>query len=324
MLSKVFATLVTVVIGVGAVLFMYFVLNALAQILPSRWGDRARPYLYLLPAVVVVAVYLIYPTLQTIVYSFANTDSTKFVGLKNYTSLLASTSFHQTLLNTLVWIVVGPVITITLGLLVATLADKLQPRSEKFSKTLIFMPMAIGAVGAATIWRFVYAADPKVGLQNAVWHGVFRFNPLAWLTVQTAHMNTVWLIVIFLWGQIGFAMVLLSAAIKGVPVDTMEAARIDGASELQVFFRITVPQIRVTIITVFVTVLITTLKIFDIIFVTTNGNFNTDVVGLEFFNQQNVYQNQGYAAAIVVILLVAVAPVMYYQVRQFRAQEAAR
>ncbi len=324
MLSKLFVTLVTVVVGVGAALALYFVLNALAAVLPGRWGDRLRPYLYLLPAVAVVAIYLIYPTLQTILYSFANADSTKFVGLKNYTSLLGSASFHQTLLNTLIWIVVGPLITIILGLLVATLADKLQPRGEKLAKTLIFMPMAIGAVGAATIWRFVYAADPKIGLQNAVWHGVLGFNPVAWLIVQTAHMNTMWLIVIFLWGQIGFSMVLLSAAIKGVPIDTLEAARIDGANEFQTFFRITVPQIKVSIITVFITVLITTLKIFDIIYVTTNGNFNTDVIGLEFFNQQNVFQNQGYAAAIVVILLIAIAPVMYYQVRQFRAQEAAR
>jgi alpha-glucoside transport system permease protein len=248
------------------------------------------------------------------------------VGLQNYNDLLVKNvdDFHGTLFNTLLWIVFAPAATIILGLLVATLADRLHTRGEKVSKSLIFMPMAIGAVGAATIWRFVYAADPRIGIQNAVWHNVLGQSPVAWLANQQWHFNSFAIMVMFLWGQIGFSMVLLSAAIKGVPVDTIEAARIDGASELQIFFRVIVPQIRVTIITVFITVLISTLKIFDVIYVTTNGNFNTNVIGLEFFNQQNVYQNQGYAAAIVVILLVAVAPVMFYQVRQFRAQEAGR
>jgi alpha-glucoside transport system permease protein len=324
MLSKLLVTLVTIVVGVAAAVVLYFLLNLLAEKGFGKFREKVRPYFFILPAIAVVAVYLVYPTLQTIFYSFANADSTKLVGIKNYTDLLGSANFHQTLLNTLIWIVVGPTATILLGLLVATLADRLRRRGEKLSKSIIFMPMAIGAVGSATIWRFVYAADPNIGLQNAVYHGILRFNPVAWLNVQNLHFNTLELIIIFLWGQIGFSMVLLSAAIKGVPVETLEAARIDGANEIQIFFRVIVPQIRVTIITVFITVLISTLKIFDIIYVTTNGNFNTDVIGLEFFNQQNVNLNQGYAATIVVILLVAVAPVMYFQVRQFRSQEAAR
>jgi alpha-glucoside transport system permease protein len=239
---------------------------------------------------------------------------------------LGSSDFRQTLLNTLLWIIVAPAVSIVLGLLVATLADRLRPTSEKFSKTLIFLPMAIGGVGAATIWKFMYAYPvngAEIGLQNAVWHGLGN-SPIDWVQNSTGHLNTFELIIVFLWGQIGFSMVLLSAAIKGVPVDTIEAARIDGANELQIFFRVIVPQIRVSIITVFITVLIGVLKIFDVIYVMTDGQFNTNVIGVEFFNETTTYSNQGYAAAIVVILLVAVAPVMYFQVRQFRAQEAMR
>jgi alpha-glucoside transport system permease protein len=328
MLGKVITTILTVVIGVGVAVLLYYLLNLLADRFPGRWRDRIRPYFFILPALAIVAVYLIYPTLQTIFYSFANSDSTKLVGIQNYTDLLVKNvdDFHQTLLNTLIWVLVAPAATIVLGLLVATLADRLRPRSEKFSKSLIFMPMAIGAVGAATIWKFVYATPTngnEIGLQNAVWTGLGN-KPVAWLQNFTGHLNSFELIIVFLWGQIGFSMVLLSAAIKGVPVDTIEAARIDGASELQIFFRVIVPQIRVSIVTVFITVLIGVLKIFDIIFVMTGGQFNTNVIGVEFYNQINTFQNQGYAAAIVVILLIAVSPVMYYQVRQFRAQEAMR
>lgn len=318
-------TLLTVAAGVGIAVALYFVLNFVAERLPSKWEGRVKPYFYVLPALAVVVIYILYPTVVTIIYSFANADSTKFIGLKNFTDLLVKNvnDFHSTLFNTLLWITVVPFATIALGLVVATLADRLGPRSEKLSKSLIFAPMAIGGVGAATIWRFVFAADPKVGLQNAVWHTVGA-SPVAWLQDQKFHLNSFELMIIVLWGTIGFSMVLLSAAIKGVPVDTIEAARIDGANELQIFFRVIFPQIRVTVVTVFITVLITTLKVFDVIYATTDGNFNTSVIGLEFFNQQNTALNSGYAAAIVVILLVAVAPVMFYQVRQFRAQEANR
>jgi alpha-glucoside transport system permease protein len=328
MLTKVIDTIITVVVGVLAAVVLYYLLNFIADRFPGRWAERIRPYFYILPALLVVAVYLIYPTLQSILYSFANSDSTAYVGFKNYDNLLVknANSFHQTLLNTLIWMLVAPAVTIILGLLVATLADRLRPKPEKLSKTLIFMPMAIGGVGAATIWKFVYAYPVnghEIGLQNAVWTGLGG-NPVDWLQQSSGRLNTFELIIVFLWGQIGFSMVLLSAAIKGVPVETIEAARIDGANELQIFFRVIVPQIRITVVTVFITVLIGVMKIFDIIYVLTGGQFNTNVIGVEFWNQINTFQNQGYAAAIVVILLVAVAPIMYYQVRQFRAQEAMR
>ncbi|MFN2561144.1 MAG: carbohydrate ABC transporter permease [Jatrophihabitans sp.] len=326
MLGTLWQALENTGVGIGATVALFVVLNRLGELLPVRWEQRAQPYLFIGPALVLVGVLLVWPTLQTIAYSFANSDSTRWVGLGNYRALLVdgADGFHATLANTLLWLAAVPVATVVLGLLVAALADRLRPRAAKAAKTVIFLPMAIGAVGVATIWRLVFAPDPQLGLQNAVWHGLLGQAPVAWLQDQRLHLNTFELMIMMLWGVIGFAMVLLSAAINGVPPETVEAARIDGATESQVFFLVVVPQIRTTLATVFVTVLVSTLKIFDIVYVTTNGNFDTNIIGLEFFNQQNAYQNNGYAATIVVILLLAVAPVMAFQVRRFRDPGAVR
>jgi alpha-glucoside transport system permease protein len=319
--------LIAIVAGVTGALLLYFLLNKLAEVLPGRWEDRVKPYLYLLPALAAIGLFLIYPAIQTIVYSFANRTSTAWVGFSNYTDLLSSPQFRQTLLNTLLWIAIVPAVTVALGLGVAVLTDRLRPRGEKITKTMIFLPMAISMVGASTIWKFIYEArppgQPQIGLQNAVvtWLG---FDPVVWLQLQTAHLNSIFLMVILIWAQVGFSMVLLSAAVKGVPDDTLEAARIDGANERQTFFRVVVPQIWPTVITVFITVLIGVMKVFDIVYVMTNGNFNTNVIALDFYNQLFTNGNAGFAAAIVVMLMIAVLPVMIYQVRQFRLQEAQR
>jgi alpha-glucoside transport system permease protein len=220
---------------------------------------------------------------------------------------------------------VVPAATVVLGLAVATLADRLTPGAEKFTKTIIFLPMAISLVGASVIWNLVYEVRPagqeQIGLQNAIVTAL-GFDPIAWLQESTLHLNSFLLMLVLLWAQVGFAMVLLSAAVKGVPVDTLEAARIDGANERKIFFQVVVPQIKGTIITVFITVLISVMKIFDIVYVMTNGNFNTNVLANEFFNQLNVNFNNGAAAAVVVMLMIAVIPVMFYQVKHFKAEEA--
>jgi alpha-glucoside transport system permease protein len=326
MLIKSLSALLTVLAGVGAALVVYWVLNKLAELLPGRWEDRIKPYFYILPAYVAIAVYLIYPTIQTAINSFKDPASVSWVGFDNYKFLLESQAFRQTLFNTLLWIIIVPAVTVVLGLVVAVLADRLKTRSENLVKTLIFMPMAISMVGAATVWNFIFETRPKgqpqIGLQNAV-IGIFGADPIAWLEKSAFHLNSLMLMEILLWAQVGFSMVLLSAAVKGVPIDTLEAARIDGASERQIFFRVVVPQIKGTIITVFVTVTIGVMKIFDIVYVTTNGNFNTNVLGNEFFNQLNTNFNNGAASAIVMMLMIAVIPVMIYQVRHFKAEEAA-
>ncbi|MFE1251184.1 carbohydrate ABC transporter permease [Streptomyces sp. NPDC058735] len=326
MVSQVLSTALTVLAGVAAALAVYWVLNKLAEALPGRWEDRIKPYLYIAPAVAAIGVYLVYPTAVTIVDSLRNSDGTRFVGFDNFVQLLKTPAFRQTLLNSLLWIALVPAACIVVGLLVAALADRLTSRAEKAAKTIIFMPMAISAVGSATVWRFMYATQPPGTPQTGLLNGIvtaFGRDPVPWLQQSTLHANSLLLMVMLLWGQAGFSMVLLSAAIKGVPADTLEAARLDGAKEMRIFWRIIIPQIKGTLITVFVTVLIGVMKVFDVIYVMTNGSFNTNVVGLEFFNQLYTNYNYGYASAVVVMLLVAIVPIMIYQIRQFRAEESA-
>ncbi len=325
MAIKLINALLTVLYGIGAALILYWLLNKLAELLPSRLEDRLKPYFYILPAYFAITLYLLYPAIQTVINSFQDRTSEEWVGVQHYVDLLSSSGFRDTLFNTLLWILVVPAATVVLGLAVATLADRLTPGAEKFTKTIIFLPMAISLVGASVIWNLIYEVRPagqaQIGLQNAIVTAL-GFDPIAWLQESTLHLNSFLLMLVLLWAQVGFAMVLLSAAVKGVPVDTLEAARIDGANERKIFFQVVVPQIKGTIITVFITVLISVMKIFDIVYVMTNGNFNTNVLANEFYNQLNVNFNNGAAAAVVVMLMIAVIPVMFYQVRHFKAEEA--
>lgn len=304
---------------------MFWLLNKLAELLPGKLEHRVKPYLFILPAFLAIVVYLIYPAVLTVINSFKDNLSLNYVGFRNYTDLFKSHEFIQTLINTLLWIIIVPTATVLVGLVVAVLSDRLGPSSEKMTKTIIFLPVAISSIGAATIWRFIYAAEPagqpQIGLQNAL-IGVFDWGPIAWLQQTDFRFNSILLMVILMWAQVGFSMVLLSAAVKGVPLDTLEAARIDGASERQIFGRIIVPQIKGTIITVFITVTIGVMKVFDIVYVNTNGDFNTNVLGNLFYNNISTFLNYGAASAIVVILMIAVIPVMWYQVRHFKAEEA--
>jgi len=319
--------LLAIIGGIGGAMLLYWVLNKLAESLKGRWEDRVKPWMFAGPAILAIGVYLIYPAIVTLQYSFANEDSTAYVGFKNYTSLLTDTSFLQVLFNNLLWIIIVPATTVALGLGVAVLADRLNPRGEKLAKTFIFMPMAISMVGAATIWRSIYeykpAGTPQTGLLNAI-VGLFDKGPVFWYGQSTLHVNSLFLMVILIWTQVGYSMVLLSSAIKGVPEDTVEAGRIDGAGERRIFFSIVVPQIWPTVITVFITVLIGVMKVFDVVYVTTNGAYNTDVIGRRFYDEMFTQGNNGYASAIVVILMIAIIPILIYQVRHFRAEEANR
>lgn len=325
MLIKLINALLTVLYGIGGALILYYALNKLAEVLPAKMEERLKPYLFILPAYAAISLYLIYPGIQTVINSFQDETAESWVGFDNYVDLLTSSNFQNTVFNTLLWMAVVPAATVVLGLAVATLADRLGARSEKLTKTIIFLPMAIALAGAAVIWDLVYAVrpegQPQTGLQNAIVTAL-GFDPVDWLGTSTFQLNDFLLMVVLLWAQVGFAMVLLSAAVKGVPVDTLEAARIDGASEGKIFFQVVVPQIKGTIITVFITVLISVMKIFDIVFVMTRGRSGTNVLGHEFFVQLNTNFNNGAAATVVVLLMIAVIPVMFYQVRHFKAEEA--
>ncbi len=324
MALKIIYALLTVVAGIGASIALYWVLNKVVELLPGPTERRLKPYAYILPAYVAIIFFLIYPGILTVIDSFKDSTSQSWVGFANFSKLLSSHDFQQTLLNTLLWIIIVPVLTVVLGLAVATLADKLSPRGENLTKTIIFAPMAISFVGAGTVWKYVYAyssSGDQIGLLNAI-ATKLGHSPVAWLSLSSFHVNSLLLMVMLLWAQVGYGMVLLSSAVKGVPEETLEAAAIDGATNSQTFFRVVVPQIMGTIVTVFVTVLITVMKLFDIVFVMTNGSFNTNVVGTEFFNQLFTYFDYGTASAIVVLLMLAVVPVMWYQVRHFKREEA--
>jgi alpha-glucoside transport system permease protein len=325
--SKIVIGILAVVVGLaGAYVFFYF-LNTFVEALPGRVSRGLMPYAFLLPGFALIGLMLLYPTIQTINYSFANADATEYVGLDNFQHIFTQGGFQQAIFNNILWLVLVPAVTVFFGVIVAVLADRLSTTGEKISKSVIFLPMAISFVGASAIWTLVYAYDPSsepaTGLLNAVWR-LFGGEPQAWLQVSGGRLNSILMMVILIWLQVGFAMILLSSAIKGVPEDTIEAARIDGASEFQIFTRVVIPQIRGTIITVFITVVILVLKVFDIVYVLTDGRDQTQVIANLFFSYLFRDSQSGYASAVVVVLLIAVTPVLIYQVRHFRKEELGR
>ena len=315
------------VLGIGGAVVFFWFLNMAVEGFPSRLSRGLVPYAFLLPGLSLIGLMLVYPTVQTVVYSFADDRSTDWVGWDNYRAIFASRGFWQALLNNLLWVVVVPVLSVAFGLLVAVLADKLSPQGEKTSKSLIFLPMAISFVGASTIWGLIYAYDApgttQTGLLNAIVVGLGG-EPQTWLQMSGGRLNSLLLMAILIWLQTGFAMVLLSSAIKAVPEDTIEAGRIDGAGEMRIFWRIIFPQVRGTVLAVFITVLIVVLKVFDIVYVMTNGRDNTDVIANLFFRKLFTEQRAGEASAVVVVLLLMVLPVVFYQVRAYRQAEEER
>lgn len=325
--SKILIGLLALVVGLVGAYGFFYCLNMFVEGLPGRLSRGLMPYAFLAPAFALLGLMLLYPTVQTINYSFANRDATEYVGLDNYREVLGSDAFQSAIFNNILWLIIVPAMTVVFGVIVAVLADKLSQTGEKVSKSVIFVPMAISFVGASTIWLLVYAYDPDsepaTGLLNAVWRGLGG-DPQTWLQNSDGRLNSILMMVILIWLQVGFAMILLSSAIKGVPDDTLEAARIDGASELQIFFRVVIPQIKGTIITVFITVVILVLKVFDIVYVLTDGRDKTQVIANLFFAKLFRESQSGEASAIVVILLIAVTPVLIYQVRHFRKEEMGR
>lgn len=275
------------------------------------------------PAVVVAAIFLFYPVLNTIWSSFFNFDTTQFVGLRNYQKIFTNTSLLEVLRNNLLWLVLATAGTVFLGLVVAVLVDRV--KFESIAKSAIFIPMAISFVGASVIWKFVYnyapAGKPQTGLLNAIITS-FGAQPQAWL-INTG-VNNFALIAVYIWMWTGFCMVILSAALKGIPAEILEAARVDGASEIAIFFRIIVPMISPTLAVVTTTMIINVLKIFDIVYVMTGGFYKTDVVAVEYYKQLFTNFDNGIASGLAVLLLVVIVPIMYFNIKRFRQQEAQR
>jgi alpha-glucoside transport system permease protein len=318
---------VALVVGVVGVFLLYWAMNSTVNRLPERFREGVRPYVFVGPALVILAVFLVYPVISTIIISFGGPRrGSEFVGLDNYDFVFSDESMLRSIRNTAGWIVIVPLVAVTIGLAFATLADRLR-RGEAVAKSLIFMPMAISFVGATVTWTLIYSFRPEgfgtnIGLLNAVKEGL-GMSPTAWLQVKP--WNNLLLMVIMIWMQTGFAMVVLSAAIKAIPDEIIEAARIDGASEWQVFRRIMVPTIAPTIAVVVTYMVINAMKVFDIVFVIGNAETNeTEVIAERMIDWFFISNHDGRGAAIAVVLFVAVIPVMVWNIRRFREQEAVR
>jgi alpha-glucoside transport system permease protein len=319
--------LIAVAFGIGASYGLYWLLNFLFSFLPERILKRVQFLAFLTPALVLVALVLLVPIVQTIVWSFMDGRVEEFIGFDNYIALFTNPNFISVLINNLLWVLVVPAITVAIGTAVATLTNQVGPTREKIFKTLIFMPMSVSFVAAATIWSLTYAyvppGRPEVGILNSV-VTAWGFEAQPWLTIDDGRLNTFLLMAVLVWLQVGYSMVIISAAIKAVPEETLEAARIDGANAWQVFARIILPQVWGSIMAVFVTVLILVMKIFDVVLAMTGGNFDTSVLALEWFRVFFEAREIGPASAIVVVLFVLIVPLMYVQIRTVKQQEELR
>ncbi|TPW27167.1 carbohydrate ABC transporter permease [Pararhizobium mangrovi] len=325
--------LVTVVIGLaGAAIYFYASNLLLDRALPYRDAEGARasrnlrranairPWLFMLPAIVILSVYLVYPVLESIWLSFHGKAGIDFVGLSNYHWMLVDPEFRESIVNNLLWLLIVPALSTFFGLVIAALADRIW--WGNIAKSLIFMPMAISFVGASVIWKFIYdfrpAGSEQIGLLNAV-VVFFGGNPHAWITIP--FWNSVFLMVILVWIQTGFAMVILSAALRSIPDETIEAAVIDGANGLQIFFKIMVPQIWGTIAVVWTTITILVLKVFDIVLAMTNGQWDTQVLANLMFEWMfRGGGDFGRGAVIALVIMVLVVPIMIWNIHNARQE----
>lgn len=312
--SYLWAVAVAAVLGLGL-----FFLDARAR---GGRGQLIQLLGFLFPALLFLVIGLILPSLQTIGASFMNAAGNQFVGFDNFVWIFTQPTGLRTIVNTLVWVVVTPVVSTLIGLAYAVFIDR--SRGEKFFKVLVFLPMAISFVGASIIWRFVYAYRgpefEQIGLLNQilVWFGG---EPQQFLI--NSPWNTLALIIVLIWVQTGFAMVVLSAAIKGVPTELIEAAELDGANAWQRFWQIIIPRIRPTLIVVLTTISIASLKVFDIVRTMTGGQYETSVVANEMYSQLRFFE-QGRSAAFAVVLFLLVLPIVIYNARQLKKQQEIR
>ena len=294
---------------------------------PSRRGFKPSSYfnvlLFVGPALILIGVFIVYPTIKTIYLSFQQTVGigfnapSQFVGWGNYQDIFTDSQIHTAIINNILWLVIVTPVTVVLGIIFAVLFDKV--RYESVPKSIVFIPMAISATASGVIWRLMYADDPNTGTINAIL-GWFKGGPISFLG-DTSFVNFA-LMGAQVWMGLGFAVVVLSAALKAIPADLNEAARIDGANELQIFFRITIPMMWPTITVIITLTMIGVLKIFDLVYTMTSGGpaGASDVLAVEMYFQSFKNANTGYGSAIAVILLIAVIPIMALNIRRFRAE----
>jgi len=324
--------LLTIVIGVGGCVGYFYGSNLLLDkvIYPARGSNigrninRAnliRPWLFLFPALFALGLYLAYPVVETLRLSLTDRDAGgAFVGLANYRQMFGEPKFWEAMRNNALWLLIVPAAATAFGLLAAQLTDRI--RWGNLAKSLIFMPMAISFVGAGVIWKLVYEQRPvdveQIGVLNAIWLGLGGAEPQTWLTISL--WNNFFLMVVLVWIQTGFAMVILSAALRGIPEETIEAAIIDGAGPFQIFFKIKVPQIMGTIVVVWTTITLVVLKIFDIVFAMTNGQWETQVLANYMFDKLFRANDWGLGSASAMIIMLLVTPILVWNVRNARRE----
>ena len=313
--------LVISLVAFGAVIYALFLIGSRASV---KWQGWLRYGVFLGPALLLLLVGLIYPALRTIWLSFMDKRSENFIGLDNYIWAFTIPEIQIVLRNTVLWVIFVPIVSTLIGLAIAYMTDRMKRASVV--KSLIFMPMAISFVGASVIWGFMYNFEPnedkvEIGLLNAILRGV-GIEPRNFLL--EAPGNTFFLIAVLIWIQTGFAMVILSAAMKNVPDEIVEAAMLDGASNWRRFVRVTLPMIRGTVVVVLTTITIGTLKVFDIVRTMTGGNFQTNVIANEMYAQSFRQLNYGQGSALAVILFLGVVPIIWYNVRQLRLERTER
>jgi alpha-glucoside transport system permease protein len=306
------------------VLLLFAAVMGLIMLLVGRAKGKRAPFwvatAFVAPTFLFIAVGLLYPALRTLYQSFFNSTGKRFIGIENYTDVFTQPGLRISLINTVIWVVLTPTIATGIGLVYAVLVDKI--RFESLAKTLVFLPMAISFVGASIIWKFMYdfrgAGNTQIGLLNQI---------LVWLHLPPQQFlldspwNTLFLIVVMIWIQAGFAMTVLSAAIKAIPDDINEAAALDGVAGVRLFRYITLPSIRPALIVVLTTIAIGVLKVFDIVRTMTGGNFDTQVIANEFYDQSFRFGDQGQGAALAIVLFILVVPIVVYNVRQLRKAE---
>jgi alpha-glucoside transport system permease protein len=337
-MGELITALVVVAVGIGGLIAFLGLLYWISNLLPGKWHERGKVFIFLLPATVLLIVGLVVPAIRTIYVSLLDNNSKKFVGLDNFNEIFTTKATRLTVINSLTWVFVGTTLVVIVGLVVARFADGM--RGEKVAKSAIFIPGAVSLVGAGVIWRFVYAGPPlRVGLLNQVTKAIPGL-PVSmggdgihnWLIDRgfggvtppdnAPGFNTLLLIVIFIWASAGFATVIFSAAIKGVPDSLIEAAKVDGATNRVAFYKVTLPYIRATIITVATTTTIAGLKAFDIIAATTGGNFGTSTIANQFYITKFVQGRDGMGSALAVVIFILVIPVVVLNRRaQRRAEE---
>ena len=323
--------LMTIVIGVGGCVgYFYFANQFLDKVLYPAKGPNAgrninranmiRPWVFLFPAIFALGLYLAYPVVETLRLSFTDRDAGgAFVGFDNYSKMMGEPKFWEAMRNNMLWLIVVPAMSTAFGLMAAQLTDRIA--WGNIAKSIIFMPMAISFVGAGVIWKLVYEARPEdvaqIGILNAIVTGMGG-EVQNWLTIP--FWNNFFLMIVLIWIQTGFAMVILSAALRGIPEETVEAAIIDGANPFQIFFKIKVPQIMPTIVVVWTTITLTVLKVFDIVFAMTNGQWETQVLANYMYDKLFRAGDWGVGSAAAIIIMLLVSPILVWNVYNARKE----